>query len=190
MIYLSRSYLFRHFFISLFGVAVQTFTRGLLTLLLMTTLVGCGFHLRGAADLSFKSILIQGNTLTISKKLAQSLVANGVAIIPNTSSPETKEAIIADLQLELIGEENEKRILSLSGKGVVNEFELYYRVHYRTKLEGDVLWSPVQTIEARRDFSYSDANLLAKQGEERRLNENMQADVLSNLMRRLSTLKK
>jgi LPS-assembly lipoprotein len=48
----------------------------------------------------------------------------------------------------------------------------------------------VQTVEARRDFSYSDANLLAKQGEEKRLNENMQQDVLSGLMRRLSALKK
>ena len=105
-------------------------------------------------------------------------------------SPDAKDAINPDLMLELIGEENEKRILSLSGQGVVNEFELYYRVHYRTKVAGDTLWSPVQTIEARRDFSYSDANLLAKQGEEKRLNENMQADVLSNLMRRLSTLKK
>jgi LPS-assembly lipoprotein len=96
----------------------------------------------------------------------------------------------ADLLLEMIGEESEKRILSLSGKGVVNEFELYYRVHYRTKLAGAELWSPVQTIEARRDFSYSDANLLAKQGEEKRLNEGMQSDVISGLMRRLSALRK
>ena len=48
----------------------------------------------------------------------------------------------------------------------------------------------MQTVEARRDYTYSDANLLAKQGEEKRLNENMQADVLSNLIRRLASLKK
>ena len=92
--------------------------------------------------------------------------------------------------LELVGEENEKRILSLSGSGKVNEFELYYRVHYRTRLAGDALWSQVQTVEARRDYSYSDTELLAKQGEEKRLNEDMQNSVLNNLIRRLSALKK
>ena len=169
---------------------MQTFTRVLLHFLLITSLIGCGFHLRGSTDLLFKSISIQGSTLTISKSLNQSLTANGVAIIPIAALPDAADAINPDLMLELIGEENEKRILSLSGQGVVNEFELYYRVHYRTKLANEALWSQVQTIEARRDFSYSDANLLAKQGEERQLNENMQNDVLNNLIRRLSRVKK
>ena len=167
---------------------VQYFTRSLLCLLLIANLIGCGFHLRGAADLSFKSIFIQGSTLTISKNLARSLNTNGVQVLTSAQGAEGAEG--AELLLEMVGEESEKRILSLSGRGVVNEFELYYRIHYRTKLAGAELWSPVQTLEARRDFSYSDANLLAKQGEEKRLNENMQADVLSGLMRRLSSLKK
>ena len=149
---------------------------------LIACVASCGFQLRGSASLAFSSIFIQGNTLIISKNLIKTLKTNGVEVL---NSPEK-----ADILLELVGEENEKRILSLSGRGLVNEFELFYRVHYRTKQTGAELWSPVQTIEARRDFSYSDANLLAKQGEEKRLNENMQADVLSNLMRRLSTLNK
>ena len=156
--------------------------RTLLFITLITSLVGCGFHLRGVADVSFKSIFIQGNTLVISKNLNKSLDTNGVKVLGSAEG--------ADLLLEMVGEESEKRILSLAGAGTVNEFELYYRVHYRTKLAGAELWSQVQTVEARRDFTYSDANLLAKQGEEKRLNENMQQDVISNLMRRLSALKK
>ena len=156
--------------------------RNLFCLCLLATLMSCGFHLRGAADMSFNSIFIQGSTLTISKNLNKTLLNNGVAVL---SSAENAEVLI-----EMVGEESEKRILSLSGRGVVNEFELFYRIHYRVKSATEELWSPVQTLEARRDFSYSDANLLAKQGEEKRLNENMQADVLSSLMRRLSALKK
>ena len=156
--------------------------RTLLFITLITSLIGCGFHLRGVADVSFKSIFIQGNTLVISKNLNKSLDTNGVKVLGSAEG--------ADLLLEMVGEESEKRILSLAGAGTVNEFELYYRVHYRTKLAGAELWSQVQTVEARRDFTYSDANLLAKQGEEKRLNENMQQDVISNLMRRLSALKK
>lgn len=155
--------------------------RTLLCITLITSLIGCGFHLRGVADVSFHSIFIQGNTLVISQKLNKSLSTNGVKVLSTAEG--------ADLLLEMVGEESEKRILSLAGTGTVNEFELYYRVHYRTKLAGAELWSQVQTVEARRDFTYSDANLLAKQGEEKRLNENMQQDVISNLLRRLSALK-
>ncbi len=155
--------------------------RALFYIALITSLIGCGFHLRGAADLPFRTIFIQGNTLVISKNLNKTLHTNGVKVVETADN--------AEMLLEMVGEESEKRILSLSGKGKVNEFELYYRVHYRTKLAGAELWSPVQTIEARRDFSFSDANLLAKQAEEKRLNENMQSDVISGIMRRLSTLK-
>jgi LPS-assembly lipoprotein len=150
--------------------------------MLIASLNSCGFQLRGNNSMAFKSLFIQGNTLVISKNLVKSLNTSGVDVL---SSPEN-----ADMLLEMVGEESEKRILSLSGRGVVNEFELYYRVHYRTKQAGAALWSQVQTVEARRDYSFSDANLLAKQNEEKRLNENMQSDVISNLMRRLSALKK
>jgi LPS-assembly lipoprotein len=156
--------------------------RALFVLILITSLAACGFHLRGATDVSFSSIFIQGSTLVISKNLNKSLATNGVKVLPSAEG--------AEMLLEMVGEESEKRILSLAGRGTVNEFELYYRVHYRTKLAGSELWSNTQTVEARRDFTYDDANLLAKQGEEKRLNESMQQDVLSNLMRRLSSLKK
>ena len=156
--------------------------RTLLVFMLITSLVACGFHLRGAADIAYSSVFMQGSTLVISKNLKKTLNTNGVKVLDSPSN--------AELLLELVGEESEKRILSLAGTGTVNEFELYYRVHYRTKAAGAELWSPVQTVEARRDYTYSDANLLAKQDEEKRLNENMHSDVISSLMRRLAALKK
>lgn len=149
--------------------------------LMCSCLMACGFHLRGIEQTSYKSVHMQGSTLVISKDLNQRFKTNGVQVLPSAEN--------ADLLVEMLSEENEKRILSLSGGGVVREFELYYRVHYRTKLAGTALWSAPQIVEARRDFSYSDANLLAKQNEEKRLYQNMQSDVISSLMRRLSAVK-
>jgi len=149
---------------------------------LIAGLAACGFHLRGPGDIPFDSIFIEGNTLIISNDLKQFLSTSDIKILP---SPDD-----AELRLELVGEENEKRILSISGAGTVNEFELYYRVHYRTKLADQAIWSAVETIESRRDFTYSDANILGKQIEERQLNETMQKDVVNAMMRRLSALKK
>lgn len=150
--------------------------------LILASLAACGFHMRGSSDISFNSIFIEGNTLVISKDLRQSLNTNKIDILSSAEN--------ADLRLELVGEENEKRILSIGGAGTVNEFELYYRVHYRTKLIGQATWGPVSTVESRRDYTYSDANLLAKQIEEKKLNDGMQKDVVNSIMRRLSALNK
>ena len=149
---------------------------------LMCSLMSCGFHMRGVTDVAFSTVFIQGNTLVISKNLKKSLNTSGVKVLDSATN--------AELLLEMVGEESEKRILSLAGGGTVNEFELFYRVHYRTKVADATTWSPVQTVEARRDFTYSDANLLAKQDEEKRLNDNMRSDVISGILRRLAALKK
>ena len=130
--------------------------------------------MRGTTDVSFSNIFIQGNTLVINKNLNKTLRSNDVKVLSSAEG--------ADLLLDMVGEESEKRILSIGGQGTVNEFELYYRVHYRTKQTSAGLWSPVQTIEARRDYTYSDANLLAKQREEKRLNDDMQVDVIACLI--------
>lgn len=150
--------------------------------LIVASLSACGFHLRGPSDIPFKSVYIQGNTLTISKDLKKYLNTNEIKILPSAEN--------AELLIDLLGEENEKRILSLAGTGTVNEYELYYRISYRTKVSNQPLWSQAITIESRRDLTYSDATLLSKQTEERKLNENMQQEVVNRLIRRLSALKK
>lgn len=156
--------------------------RSVFFITLIVSLIGCGFHMRGATDVAFSSIFIQGNTLVISKHLKKSLNTSGVKVLDSADN--------AELLLEMVGEESEKRILSISGAGTVNEYELFYRVHYRTKAADAATWSQIQTVEARRDFTYNDANLLAKQDEEIHLNDNMHSDVISGIMRRLAALKK
>jgi LPS-assembly lipoprotein len=139
-------------------------------------LTSCGFQMRGVQNLAFENLYIQGS-LSISKALKKSLAVNGVKIV---NDPEQ-----AELMLELMSESNEKRILSLSGAGVVREFELYYRVHFRMRDPASETWGEVQMIEGRRDFSYTDAELLAKSFEETRLNDDMRADAVREIMRRL-----
>lgn len=148
---------------------------------LVTSLLACGFQLRGVSQFTYQSVYITGNT-QINQPLIGLLKTNGVKLVSDPAQ--------ADLQLELLNEESEKRILALSGAGVVREFELYYRVHYRTRLSSEPMWDPPQTVEARRDFSFSDNNFLAKQAEERLLNANMRSDVVNALARRLATIKK
>lgn len=153
----------------------------ILVLMLSALLSACGFHLRGDTPLAFKSAYVSGSTV-INVPLKKHLSKQGVTVLDNAET--------AELQVELIKEENERRILSLNGSGAVSEYEFYYRVHYRTKLSSDELWSTPLTMEARRDLTYKDADVLAKQAEEKLLVKDMRTEVLNGVVRRISALKK
>lgn len=150
-------------------------------MLLTLALSACGFQLRGAADLAFKTLYIQGGKLTISRDLARTLKNNGVQVV--------EKAEDAELLLELLSESNQKRILSLSGSGLVREFELIYLLNFRVREAASPTWGPVQTLRGRRDFSYSDDALLGKAEEEARLNADMRNDAIRELLRRLTAIK-
>ena len=167
--------------ISLARFSLTRFLQNCGWLVLLATLASCGFQLRQPAPIAFKNIHISGNA-SISTALNKALKEQGVNLVPSAEE--------ADLQLEFLKEENEQRILSLSGTGVVREYELYYRVQYRTKVAGEPTWTLPLIMEGRRDYTYNDANLLAKQQEQKLLNESMQTDVLNGILRRLSALKK
>jgi len=162
---------------------VNTRRKTVISIIMLLTLAlsACGFQLRGAADLAFKRRYIQGGKLTISRDLARNLKTNGVQVVQNAED--------AELLLELLSESNQKRILSLSGGGLVREFELIYLLNFRVREASSPTWGPVQTLRGRRDFSYSDSALLGKAEEEARLNADMRADAIRELLRRLTAIK-
>lgn len=151
----------------------------LLTLLMITS---CGFHLRGMTEISFKTVSLEGKELSFTKNLKKTLTNNKVAIVLPTENPE--------LRVELLSEESEKRILSLSGQGLVREFEIFYRVRYRVKTVDSETWSQENILETRRDFTYSDSNLIGKEEEERQLNESMRNEAITNLFNQIQLITK
>lgn len=156
---------------------IRSVCRLLCLVMTLSLLGGCGYELRGTADLAFHNLFIQGPNLTISKELKKLLKVNGVNIVNSANK--------AELILNLISEGTEEKILSLSGNGVVREYELFYRVHFRLRDPASETWGPVQVIENHRDFTYDDTQLLAKQYEQQQLYADMRADATRELMRRL-----
>ncbi|MFM8491816.1 MAG: LPS assembly lipoprotein LptE [Candidatus Methylopumilus sp.] len=128
-------------------------------------------------ETSFKTISLEGKELSFTKNLKKTLASNNVTIILPTENPE--------LRIELLSEESEKRILSLSGQGLVREFEIFYRVRYRIKTIDSETWSQENIIETRRDFTFSDSNLIGKEEEERQLNESMRNEAITNLFNQI-----
>jgi len=153
----------------------------LIALLMLLIISSCGFHMRGMTEISFKTISLEGKELSFTKNLKKVLNSNKVAIVSSTENPE--------LRVELLSEESEKRIFSLSGQGLVREFEIFYRVRYRVKTIDSEIWSQENIIETRKDFTYSDSNLIGKEEEERQLNEAMRNEAITSLFNQIQLIK-
>jgi LPS-assembly lipoprotein len=146
-------------------------------------LAGCGFHLRGTADLPFSSVYVPGANTGIALDLARNLRAG-------TNVKLVDDAKQAEAILEFTGETRAKEILSLTGTGRVREFRLRYRVGFRVHDGKGNDYVPASTLELTRDVTFNDADVLAKEAEEQLLYRDMQGDMVQQIMRRLSSAPK
>lgn len=154
----------------------------ILLLVLLLTLSACGFQLRGTAQLPFQTLYVDAGGNAIGPDLMQALRYGASARIVN--SPGEAEAV-----LQVLSEEREKRILSLNAAGRVSEYLVLYRIFFRVHDGKGKDLLPAQQLELKRDFSYSDAQVLAKEQEEQLLYRDMLNDAVQQVMRRLGALK-
>lgn len=157
--------------------------RELLVVSMLLTLSACGFQLRGQAGLPFESLYISvpaGHPIGAELKRA---------IRAGSSTRIVDEARDAQATLQIVSAVNEKHILSLSGGGKVREFQLRYRVSFRLADAKGMALIPVNEITLKRDFSFNDTQVLAKEAEEALLNKDMQTDAVQQVMRRLAAAK-
>jgi len=145
---------------------------------------GCGFHLRGPADLPFSSLYVQAPTSSLFATQLKRVVA------ASSATEVVEDAKAAQATLQLVLEQREKEILSLSGTGRVREFQLRYRVRYRVVDNAQRELVPTSEILLRRDLSFNDQEALSKESEEALLYRDMQTDAVQQLLRRLQVVKK
>ena len=156
-------------------------TRTLL-LLMMLALAACGFHLRGTnlkdVQFAFKSLYLKapGETPFVAD-LRKALIANKITLAATADT--------ADLVLEVVSEQTIKQILSLSGAGRVQEYQLFYTVSLRAYDNQQNDWLPVEEIALSRILPYDDTQVLAKQQEETMLYKDMRSDAVGQTVRRL-----
>ena len=152
-------------------------------LLSLALLTACGFHLRGQTSLPFKSIYLDASIpgTAFINELRHNLEANHVQLA-NTAEH-------ADIVLNIVSEISDKQILSIGGAGRVNEFRLTFRVSLRAYDLKRQDWIPAVEMELRRDYSFDDTKILAKEAEEALLIQSMRSDMVQQILRRLSRAK-
>jgi len=148
----------------------------------LALLAGCGFQLRGQAQLPFETLFIPGNT-PLAVELKRNVRAASTTRL--VGSPGEAQAVFG-----LTQEQRDKIILSFNTAGRVSEYQLRYRVGFRvTDSKGGQVYLPTSEIQLTRDVSYSDEQVLAKEAEEQQLYRDMQRDMVQLILRRLVTAK-
>jgi LPS-assembly lipoprotein len=151
----------------------------LFALLLTLALSGCGFQLRGTADLPFQTLYMPGATGGIALDLKRNIQSG-------TRTTVVDDAKNAEAVLEFTQETREKFILSLAATGRVREYQLRYRVGFRVHDGKGGEFLPVNIVQLTRDITFNDSDVLAKETEEQLLYRDMQFDMVQQVMRRLS----
>ena len=157
----------------------------LLVILIAVLLAACSFHLRGqsAFALPFQTLYVKSTNdfAPFITELKHTIEANNVQIV---DTPEQ-----AQLTLHIVSEVADRQILSLSGGGRVREYQLQYHISLRAYDQKQQDWLAPEEIMLRRDFSYDDTQVLAKEQEETLLYQNMRSDAVQQILRRLNHAK-
>jgi LPS-assembly lipoprotein len=95
----------------------------------------------------------------------------------------------AQVILQIMREQNERQILSLTGGGRVSEYQLRYRVAFRLTDAKNREHIPATEIVLQRDYSYTDGQALSKEAEEALLFRDMRENAVQQLVRRLESAK-
>lgn len=155
-------------------------TRRLLMCALPLAFAGCGFQLRGAAELPFESLYIDiPQTNVIGAQLTRQLrAASNTKIVDNRAD--------AQVVLTRATELRNKIILSINSAGRVREFRLRYTFSYALLDQKGQNVAPPASLSLERDYSFSDDQVLAKESEEALLYRDMQSDLVQQIIRRLA----
>jgi LPS-assembly lipoprotein len=155
----------------------------ILGIALCAMLTACGFQLRGQAAIPFQTVHVEAPGFSAFANDLERAIRSG----SKTRIVESRDQ--AEAVIQVVGETQEKHILSLSSGGKVREFELLYRVAYRLTDRAGVDLALPGEIVLRRDMTYDDTLVLAKESEELLLFRDMKTDAVQQMLRRLALAK-
>lgn len=147
-------------------------------------LAGCGFELKRPPALGFSTIQLAGFTprSPLAAELKTSIEAS-----PTTHVVEAGQG--AQVVLQAIAESREKVVVAQTSANQIREFELRLRFDFRLRSASGKDLIPDSEIVLRRSLTYTESAALAKEQEEAFLYRVMQSDIVSQVLRRLASVR-
>ena len=146
-------------------------------------LAACGFELRRAPELRFRSIQLIGfkPRSPLAEELLKSINASQTTLV-------VESAARAQVVLEALSDVSEKSVVASTAAGQVRELQLRSRLDFRLRTPAGKELIPITEILLKRDMSYTESAALAKEQEEALLYRAMQSDIVAQVMRRLAAV--
>lgn len=155
----------------------------LLLVALLVSLGACGFKLRGSATLPVETIYL---ALPVNSAVGAEITR---LLRASTNARVVSERKDAQAIFELLSESREREVVAINSQGRVSEFQIRLRARFRVlNKEGVELIGPTELV-ARRDISFNESDLLAKESEESLLYRDMQSDLVRQMVNRLQGMK-
>lgn len=154
--------------------------------LAFVSLSGCGFALRKAPEFAFTTLysgLSESSPLGV--ELRRSLEATRKVKVISDVGRINEAQVVLDVLLD----QREKKVISLNASGQVREFQLILRFSFRLRTLAGKELIPASEITLQRDISFNESVVLAKEAEEVLLYRDMQSDIVQQIMRRLAAVK-
>ena len=151
------------------------------SIVLCTTLVACGFRMKGTSPLPFDSLYTNiAENSAFGANMRRAIVA---------SSPHTRfvsDPTAADARLIQLSNSRTRREISLDASGQVEEYELnLIFVFQLTDGQGRLVLPPT-TLQASREIPYDADDSQAKESEINMIFNGMQESLVARVVRRLS----
>ncbi len=163
---------------------MPAFARRCMLVASAAVLAGCGFELRRAPELAFRTIALTGfeSYSPLAEALRMQLNASQTTTVAEAASQ-------AQVVMEALADTRERSVVASTATGEVRELQLRARLQFRLRsAAGRELIAPTEIVRSR-DMSYSESLALAKEQEEAQLFRIMQSDIVSQVMRRLAAVR-
>ena len=157
--------------------------RGLLVAAPLMLLGACGFELRRAPELRFRTVQLIGfkPRSPLAEALAASINASLTTVVVSSAAQ-------AQVMLEALSDARDRSVVASTAAGQVRELQLRATLNFRLRTPaGKELIAPTE-ISLKRDLSYVESAALAKEQEEAQLYRAMQTDIVAQVMRRLAAV--
>lgn len=146
----------------------------------------CGFELRRPPQFAFKTLFLN-NVTTNPFGVEMLSVLSQVQGLKILLDPRDLDQ--ADLIFDLNSVIREKVIIGRTSTGAIREFQLRIKILFKVRTPQGIEKIPESEMIQRRDISFNESAVLAKEMEEELLYQNMQTDLTYQILRRLAAIK-
>jgi len=158
--------------------------KALMLALAATLLCGCGFHLQGRQPLP--PVLAAAHLDPVD---AQSDFYLGLRAALRASGSRIQEDSVPGVAtIRIIDDRTSERVLTVSAQNVQTAYQLNYTVKIAVSAGGRELIAPEEHTVSR-EYSFTESALLAKEREKESLSAALAGDLVTIVMRRLSSLR-